>query len=260
MTDRPTKPSSDTLKTVLAGVAGFLLSWLLLAGFFAAILIGILVAGIAALVTGRIGTRLGDGGTSPVRPAPAPAPRVEAKPAAAPLAAAEVIAEDEAETRDPAAVTAPPPMVVEEAPVPAPVDAAPDPVAEGEALARVKADGETLAPSEALTPAPATADAMAASSGGPDLEIGTEERGEPAPGWLDGPRDGAGDDLKKIRGVGPKLAAQLNGMGIWHYDQIAAWGSEEVAWMDAHLTGFKGRVSRDGWVDQAEALARGQGA
>ena len=49
----------------------------------------------------------------------------------------------------------------------------------------------------------------------------------------------------------------LNGMGIWHYSQIASWGEAEVAWVDDNLDGFKGRVSRDEWVSQAKTLAGG---
>ncbi|SFG49385.1 NADH-quinone oxidoreductase subunit E [Sulfitobacter dubius] len=75
------------------------------------------------------------------------------------------------------------------------------------------------------------------------------------PAQLDGPREGGADDLKKIKGVGPKLEQMLNGMGFYHFDQIAQWGPEEVAWVDQNLEGFKGRVSRDTWVEQAARLA-----
>ena len=78
-----------------------------------------------------------------------------------------------------------------------------------------------------------------------------------APMKLEGPRDGAADDLKKIKGVGPKLEALLHRMGFYHYDQIANWTASEVAWVDDNLEGFKGRVSRDDWVDQAKLLATG---
>jgi NADH-quinone oxidoreductase subunit E len=74
------------------------------------------------------------------------------------------------------------------------------------------------------------------------------------PAQLDGPREGGADDLKKIKGVGPKLEQMLNGMGFYHFDQIAQWGPEEVAWVDQNLEGFKGRVSRDNWVEQAARL------
>jgi predicted flap endonuclease-1-like 5' DNA nuclease len=46
-------------------------------------------------------------------------------------------------------------------------------------------------------------------------------------------------------------------MGYYHFDQIAAWTDKEVAWVDENLQGFKGRVSRDNWVDQAKILASG---
>ena len=78
------------------------------------------------------------------------------------------------------------------------------------------------------------------------------------PEMLDAPRDGGADDLKLIKGVGPKLETMLNEMGIFHYDQIATWTADEVAWADSNLKGFKGRVSRDAWVDQAKALASGE--
>lgn len=77
------------------------------------------------------------------------------------------------------------------------------------------------------------------------------------PAGLDAPRNGQGDDLKRIKGVGPKLQQLCNELGFWHFDQIAAWTLEEVAWVDSNLVGFKGRVSRDAWVSQARLLAEG---
>jgi predicted flap endonuclease-1-like 5' DNA nuclease len=75
-----------------------------------------------------------------------------------------------------------------------------------------------------------------------------------APETLDGPRGGHADDLKKITGVGPKMEQTLNELGIFHYDQIASWGAEEIAWVDSRLR-FKGRIVRDGWIAQARAFA-----
>ena len=74
---------------------------------------------------------------------------------------------------------------------------------------------------------------------------------------MDAPREGGADDLKQIKGVGPKMEKMLNGMGFFHFDQVAAWTDQEVAWVDANLEGFKGRVSRDNWVAQAKVLAAG---
>ncbi|MEM1076743.1 MAG: NADH-quinone oxidoreductase subunit NuoE [Pseudomonadota bacterium] len=75
-----------------------------------------------------------------------------------------------------------------------------------------------------------------------------------APERLEAPRGGRADDLKRIKGVGPKLEAKLNEIGIYHFRQIAAWSSAHVAWADENLVGFKGRVSRDDWVKQAKSL------
>ncbi len=77
------------------------------------------------------------------------------------------------------------------------------------------------------------------------------------PQAMEAPRDGGADDLKMIKGVGPKLEKLLNSLGIYHFDQIASWREEEIAWMDENLEGFKGRVSRDEWVEQARVLAAG---
>jgi NADH-quinone oxidoreductase subunit E len=78
------------------------------------------------------------------------------------------------------------------------------------------------------------------------------------PEVLSGAREGGADDLKLIKGVGPKLEGVLNGIGIYHFDQIAGWSADHVAWADQNLVGFKGRVSRDAWVEQARALASGE--
>jgi peptide/nickel transport system ATP-binding protein len=64
------------------------------------------------------------------------------------------------------------------------------------------------------------------------------------------------DDLKLISGVGPKIEATLNGLGIYRYSQIAAWRKAEREWVDDYLK-FAGRIERDDWVRQAKALAKG---
>lgn len=97
----------------------------------------------------------------------------------------------------------------------------------------------------------------------PKAEAKPAPKAEPAPAadekpaMLDAPRDGGADDLKMIKGVGPKLEALLHSMGIYHFDQIAAWTEAELAWVDANIEGFKGRASRDNWIGQAQKLATG---
>ena len=78
------------------------------------------------------------------------------------------------------------------------------------------------------------------------------------PATLDAARDGGPDNLKMIKGVGPKLETLLHSLGFYHFDQIAAWTADELAWVDDNLAGFKGRASRDNWITQAQALASGE--
>lgn len=104
-------------------------------------------------------------------------------------------------------------------------------------------------PVKAAAPKPAAAPAAAAPAAAP--AEGTR------PAGLDAARDSGADDLKQIKGVGPALEKLLNSLGFYHFDQVASWTADEVAWVDENLTGFKGRVSRDGWVDQAKTLAAG---
>ena len=79
------------------------------------------------------------------------------------------------------------------------------------------------------------------------------------PEGLTAPRSGVPDDLKLISGVGPTLEKLLHSLGYFHFDQIASWTEQEVAWVDDNLEGFKGRVSRDNWIAQAQELSRQSG-
>jgi predicted flap endonuclease-1-like 5' DNA nuclease len=65
------------------------------------------------------------------------------------------------------------------------------------------------------------------------------------------------DDLKKIKGIGPKLEKLLNSLGITSYAQIAAWDDAEIDRIDAQLGTFQGRIRRDDWPGQARFLASG---
>lgn len=73
--------------------------------------------------------------------------------------------------------------------------------------------------------------------------------------FLTGPRDGGADDLKSISGISPKIADQLQEQGVYHFDQIAAWTDENVAYLDDLLT-LKGRIERREWIRQAGELAQ----
>ncbi|MBL3570934.1 50S ribosomal protein L21 [Rhodovulum sulfidophilum] len=65
----------------------------------------------------------------------------------------------------------------------------------------------------------------------------------------------AGDDLKKLPGVGPAMEKKLHEAGITRFAQIAAWTNEQAAAMDSRL-GLKGKIVNDGWVALAKDLAK----
>ncbi len=122
------------------------------------------------------------------------------------------------------------------------------------AAAKAKADAEAKAAA-----AKAKADAEAAKGEDYDGDGILEGENEGTrPEALSAAREGGADDLKKIKGVGPKMEQTCNELGFYHFDQIAAWTDQEVAWVNANLKGFKGRVTRDNWVEQAKLLAAGK--
>ncbi|WP_439528689.1 NADH-quinone oxidoreductase subunit E [Pannonibacter sp.] len=129
-----------------------------------------------------------------------------------------------------------------------------------DAVARVKAEvaarkaaaAAAPAPSAAPAPAPAAAVPAAAAPAKPDAPI---EEGE-KPELLSAPRGGSSDDLKRIKGIGPKIEATLHEIGVHHFDQIAGWTDANKAWVESRLS-FKGRVDREDWIAQAKTLATG---
>lgn len=121
-------------------------------------------------------------------------------------------------------------------------------------------------PAAAVTPATPTAPgseplASAPPAGTAGIADGPEITEPPVarskPQSLTVPREGGPDDLKRIRGIGPRIEEMLNSLGYYHFEQVAAWTSEEVAWVDSNLEGFNGRATRDDWVGQARILASG---
>ena len=66
---------------------------------------------------------------------------------------------------------------------------------------------------------------------------------------------GVADDLKKVRGIGPKIEKTLNDLGIFHYYQIAALNKDNILWLNNHLH-FPGRIEREEWVQQTRELVQ----
>ncbi|MBL6432256.1 MAG: NADH-quinone oxidoreductase subunit E, partial [Alphaproteobacteria bacterium] len=101
-----------------------------------------------------------------------------------------------------------------------------------------------------------TAAAGAPGSVQSSLDLSGDGVPESEPELLKGARDGKPDDLKKIKGVGPKIEGNPNDLGVYHFDQIAGWDEANKAWVDTRLK-FKGRIDREDWIAQAKLLADG---
>jgi len=105
-------------------------------------------------------------------------------------------------------------------------------------IGEVIAAAATSELADAVSPAPPAAQSVPAPVPPPGIDPSTEA-----------------DDLRRIKGVGPKLVALLHGLGITSYAQIAAWDDSEIDRIDAKLGTFAGRIRRDSWVEQARFLA-----
>jgi len=77
---------------------------------------------------------------------------------------------------------------------------------------------------------------------------------EERPPGLPAATSGAPDDFTLIDGVSPLQQSTLNSLGIYHFDQIAAWTPANVAWVDRYLR-LRGRIGEEEWVEQAAELA-----
>ncbi|MDE4138842.1 MULTISPECIES: NADH-quinone oxidoreductase subunit E [Rhodobacterales] len=106
-------------------------------------------------------------------------------------------------------------------------------------------------------PAPKKAPAKKAAEPASPEGAAAKSVEESAPETLSEARGGKADDLKMLKGVGPKLEETLNELGFFHFDQIAKWTEAEIAWVDSRLK-FKGRIERDGWIEQSKQLAAGE--
>ncbi len=183
---------------------------------------------------------------APVRPMPLPPQRAESPVAPAVAEAAHQPAPQPIATpmhEAPAADTVPKPR---RAPAAKPADAP----AVAARAARAKAPvAAAVEPASAPRPRASGMDAAMGKSRDPVASA-------TAPLLLAQPRDGKGDDLKAIRGIGPALESLLHDIGVWHFDQIAAWKARDIAFVDSKMEGFKGRITRDEWVKQARALAQ----
>lgn len=121
-------------------------------------------------------------------------------------------------------------------------------MAKGAGKAGVKAAlGAGAAPAATTSAEPkAKAKAEPKAKAAPKADAKTETKKADAPA--------GGDDLKQLSGVGPALEKKLHEAGVTTFAQIAAWTEADVAEIDEKLS-FKGRIEREGWIEQAKELA-----
>ncbi len=223
------------LWSLIAGVAGFALARILLPRLFCS-------------ETGRQEDTVSAAPVPPAAPAPEPAPEPAPQPEPVPEPEPEpepAPAPEPASGESQPAKAAPASLVRASAALPGQDELA---ARKGSWRYRGPAGGaqETAAKKPASAPEPGPEPAAEAPSG------------TVQPQGLAEAREGGADNLKMIKGIGPKLERQLNALGYFHFDQISAWDASDVAWVDQNLKGFRGRVSRDNWVDQARRLAAGE--
>lgn len=117
--------------------------------------------------------------------------------------------------------------------------------ASAETVSPAEAGITAAAPDTAIAPDPATAEAPALVSA-----TKSEQTQSEAP-------SAAPDDLLAIRGLGPRAADVLAGLGVRRYAEIAAWSASDIARVRAALDGAA-EPNRDGWIEQATVLATGR--
>ncbi len=188
------------------------------------------------------------------KPFPPPPPPPDAAPAAAPAAATAPKPAEPAKAQEPTTPGCKNEIPAESAPglkgppgSPKVSEARAD-AARSKASAAAHAHGE---PNKAMRE-----DATGAESPAGKLDGGASTGGKKTPRQLFDAPAGARDDLKLIAGVGPVLERNMNAVGITTWAQVAKLTPEQIAAVEGEL-GFKGRVTRDRWLEQADALATG---
>jgi NADH-quinone oxidoreductase subunit E len=135
------------------------------------------------------------------------------------------------------------------------VEPAAEPAAEAvESVAPVETDETVEAPAEAPAEVVAVETVAAVEAAVATPGEAAVEADAAAPEGLFAEAPAVIDDLKLIKGVGPKLEAELNAIGIYTFAQIAAMTQPQLVWIDEQISSVRGRPVRDNWAGQAKAL------
>lgn len=85
----------------------------------------------------------------------------------------------------------------------------------------------------------------------PAARLAASVENEPPPALV--PPPPPPDNLRKIKGIGPKIELSLQALGIVRLEQIAGWTEADIERVDRQLSA-RGRIRRDRWVEQAREL------
>jgi predicted flap endonuclease-1-like 5' DNA nuclease len=118
----------------------------------------------------------------------------------------------------------------------------------------VPAMGASIQPSAKSAPKTAAKKAPAGTKSAPNPRQDDGNR----PALLKAARRGKPDSLTAIEGIGNVIQSKLFALGVFHYDQIAAWNADEAAWVSEEI-GFPGRALRENWGKQAVAMVKPAG-
>ncbi len=180
---------------------------------------------------------------------------------AEPAVEARKVEQSQTQTQNAPVPVAPPAAPPQPAP---PVRKAPEPTAEPTPVSRDDDVPETrdrladepIAAASPMEASPATETVAPATVAPTEEQRAEEQRAEtPAPvqSYADGP-------VTQLKGLGPKVAAQLGALGVSTVGQMAALSESEAQSIDAQLGNFTGRMGRDRWIEQARLLAAGDKA
>lgn len=103
---------------------------------------------------------------------------------------------------------------------------------------------------EADTSTPATAATVTAGA----ATVATISDSWKPQGFASAPADV--DDLKRIKGIGAVIEKTLNELGVYQFEQISSWSSDNISWVESSLA-FPGRIQREDWINQAKTLRDG---
>ena len=117
-------------------------------------------------------------------------------------------------------------------------------------------DSAPVRPHMAKAARPAEGRGIAGEAAAATSDVTGELLGARVHGELDG-QGKPGDDLCKIKGVGPKFADALHRVGFFRFEQIAHLTPTETERLEPQLGAFSGRIASDKIVEQADYLARG---